>query len=150
MLLRAQQASAADGGRRGSAASSSSGCRFLAAETSAALGDDPGTGRPTTLVVAVNADSLATWVLPALAPLTPELCFHLRREDEGRTSDLLRSGDVIAAISSDAEPVTGCIVRPLGRMRYSPGREARVCARLVPGWPGAEALRRARSPLRSR
>ncbi len=116
---------------------------FLAAETSAALGDDPGAGRPTTLVVAVNADSLATWVLPALAPLTPELCFHLRREDEGRTSDLLRSGDVIAAISSDAEPVTGCVVRPLGRMRYSPVATPAFCARWFPDGLVPEALRRA-------
>jgi LysR family transcriptional regulator (chromosome initiation inhibitor) len=94
---------------------------LLASETSSALGDgDAVDERPPTLVVAVNADSLATWVLPALAPLATETCFHLRREDEGRTSDLLRSGEVIAAISSDADPVPGCVVRPLGSMRYAP------------------------------
>lgn len=116
---------------------------LLSAETGAALGDSEGDGRPPMLVVAVNADSLATWVLPALAPLADEMSFHLRREDEGRTSDLLRSGDAIAAISSDHEPVAGCIVRPLGSMRYLPVATPAFVDRWFPDGVTAEPLRRA-------
>lgn len=116
---------------------------LLAAETGAALGDPETGDRPPRLVVAVNADSLATWVLPALAPLAGEICFHLRREDEGRTSELLRSGDAIAAISSDAEPVAGCVVRQLGSMRYAPVATPEFADRWFPDGPSAQALRRA-------
>src|SRR3954470_6604074 len=37
--------------------------------------DDP--ERPPVLPIAVNADSMATWVLPALAPLAAEFAFDL-------------------------------------------------------------------------
>jgi LysR family transcriptional regulator (chromosome initiation inhibitor) len=83
-----------------------------------------GTGRATTLAVAVNADSLATWFLPALSRLPPELrvCFELHKEDQARTADLLRQGLVSAAITAAPHPVAGCTVRPLGSMAY------RACA----------------------
>ncbi|MFJ3889580.1 LysR family transcriptional regulator ArgP [Streptomyces rubrogriseus] len=81
-----------------------------------------GEGEPTRVTVAVNADSLATWFLPALTriPREPALCFELRREDEGHTATLLREGVVMAAVTSSPEPVPGCTVRTLGRMRYLP------------------------------
>lgn len=116
---------------------------LLAAETGAALGDGATDGRPPTLVVAVNADSLATWVLPALAPLSGEICFHLRREDEGRTSELLRSGEAIAAISSDHDPVPGCVVRPLGSMQYAPVATPAFADAWFADGVSADALRRA-------
>ena len=73
-----------------------------------------------TIPIAVNADSLATWVLPALAGAADVACFDLRREDQAHTADLLRSGTVMAAITSQAEPVQGCRSIRLGRMRYRP------------------------------
>ncbi|NUP39307.1 MAG: LysR family transcriptional regulator ArgP, partial [Streptomyces sp.] len=81
-----------------------------------------GAGEPTRVSIAVNADSLATWLLPALTRVRhePRLCFELRREDETRTASLLREGLVMAAVTSSAEPVAGCTVRALGRMRYVP------------------------------
>ncbi|MEU0435617.1 LysR family transcriptional regulator ArgP [Streptomyces sp. NPDC006290] len=81
-----------------------------------------GSGEPTRLSIAVNADSLATWFLPALARVPPELrlCFELRREDEDHTAALLREGTVMAAVTSSPDPVAGCSVRALGRMRYLP------------------------------
>ncbi|MCX3290704.1 LysR family transcriptional regulator ArgP [Streptomyces sp. NEAU-H22] len=80
------------------------------------------TGKPVRVSVAVNADSLATWFLPVLArvPQEPRLCFELRREDEDHTAALLREGVVMAAVTSSPDPVPGCSVRPLGRMRYLP------------------------------
>jgi LysR family transcriptional regulator (chromosome initiation inhibitor) len=81
-----------------------------------------GAGEPTRVSIAVNSDSLATWFLPALTRVRhePRLCFELRREDETRTASLLREGLVMAAVTSSPEPVTGCSVRALGRMRYVP------------------------------
>ncbi|MGW2639951.1 LysR family transcriptional regulator ArgP [Streptomyces sp. NPDC001348] len=79
-----------------------------------------GAGEPTLVPVAVNADSLATWFLGALTrlPRQPRICLDLRREDEDHTAALLREGLVMAAVTSSADPVPGCSVRPLGRMRY--------------------------------
>ncbi|WP_254389829.1 LysR family transcriptional regulator ArgP [Streptomyces sp. AC550_RSS872] len=77
-------------------------------------------GDTTRVSIAVNADSLATWFLTALTrvPDEPRLCFELRREDESRTATLLREGLVMAAVTSSPDPVAGCSVRALGRMRY--------------------------------
>ncbi|EOY52229.1 LysR family transcriptional regulator ArgP [Streptomyces lividans] len=90
-----------------------------------------GEGEPTRVTVAVNADSLATWFLPALTriPREPALCFELRREDEGHTATLLREGVVMAAVTSSPEPVPGCTVRTLGRMRYLPCAAPEFAAR---------------------
>jgi LysR family transcriptional regulator (chromosome initiation inhibitor) len=73
-----------------------------------------------TLSIAVNADSLATWFLPALAGV-PEplgLCFDLQREDQDHTAALLREGLVMAAVTASPQPVQGCTSHRLGRMRY--------------------------------
>jgi LysR family transcriptional regulator (chromosome initiation inhibitor) len=79
----------------------------------AALGSDTVVRMP----IAVNADSLATWFLPALAGV-PDVCFDLHREDQDHTTTLLRDGRVMAAVTSSALPVQGCSVRPLGHLRY--------------------------------
>ena len=73
---------------------------------------------PLEVPLAVNADSLATWFLPALAPLAGEIMFDLHRDDQDYTAGLLESGAVTAAVTSQARPVAGCSVRPLGAMRY--------------------------------
>src|SRR4051812_19626335 len=98
--------------------------------------------RPT-LPVAVNADSMDTWVLPALAPLAGEYAFDLHREDQEHTSALLRAGAVMAAITTEADPVPGCTVTPLGGMRYRPMAAPDFAARWFPDGPTPEALRRA-------
>lgn len=83
--------------------------------------DGPGTER-VSIPVVINGDSLHTWALAALAAVPAELgiCFDVHREDEATSTRLLRSGTVMAAITSVAEPVQGCSVRRLGRMRYRP------------------------------
>lgn len=70
--------------------------------------------------IAVNADSLATWALPALAPLAATVLIELLREDQDRTADLLRDGTAMGAVTSQAVPVQGCTVERLGTMRYHP------------------------------
>lgn len=70
--------------------------------------------------VVVNADSLATWMLPALARAQQELGITLDvvREDEEHASDLVRSGAALAAVTADPRPVAGCRLTPLGLLRY--------------------------------
>jgi LysR family transcriptional regulator (chromosome initiation inhibitor) len=93
---------------------------LLAADTARELGSEEQAGPRFALSLAVSADALATWVLPALAPLADSIGLHLFREDEGRTSDLLREGSVMAAITTQARAVPGCRVARLGAMRYRP------------------------------
>jgi LysR family transcriptional regulator (chromosome initiation inhibitor) len=68
--------------------------------------------------LAVNADSLATWFPAALEAAGPGFAFDVHRVDQELTVQLLRSGTVMAAVTSSADPVPGCAVRRLGRMRY--------------------------------
>lgn len=70
--------------------------------------------------VAVNADSLATWFVPAaitFAPTAPVL-LQLSVDDEGHTAQWLRGGKVLAAVTADEKPAAGCNSRLLGAMRY--------------------------------
>jgi LysR family transcriptional regulator (chromosome initiation inhibitor) len=70
----------------------------------------------------INSDSLATWALPALARVASahRVVFDVFREDQDHSTARLRDGSVMAAITSVSEPVQGCVVRPLGHMRYRP------------------------------
>ncbi|WP_255768689.1 LysR family transcriptional regulator ArgP [Pseudarthrobacter sulfonivorans] len=93
--------------------------RQLEWDTHRELGGHPAApSAPIPLVV--NADSLSTWFLPALASLPADLgaCFELRREDEQHSTRQLRSGAVMAAVTATPEPVPGCSVEPLGSLRY--------------------------------
>jgi LysR family transcriptional regulator (chromosome initiation inhibitor) len=96
--------------------------RLLDEETTRALavsGAD-GSGRTPSIPLAVNADSLATWFLDALALVRhdTEVVFDLHREDQDRTAELLRSGTVMAAVTAESAPVQGCSSVPLGTDRY--------------------------------
>lgn len=73
-----------------------------------------------TLRLAVNADSLSTWFMDAMAAFTaggPEL-LELRVDDQEHTGEHLRQGDVIAAVTASAASIAGCNSWPLGSMRY--------------------------------
>jgi LysR family transcriptional regulator (chromosome initiation inhibitor) len=99
--------------------------------------------RPVTVALAVNADSLATWLLPALAPLAASCCFDLHVVDQDHTSALLRDGTVMAAVTSQAQAVPGCRVTRLGAMRYRPMASPAFAARWFPDGVTAAALARA-------
>jgi len=83
---------------------------------------DPAHKTASTMAIAVNADSLASWLLPALAELHAQhgMLFDIRTEDQDHSADLLRDGSVLGAITADAKPVQGCAVKKLGVMRYLP------------------------------
>ncbi|WP_114418663.1 LysR family transcriptional regulator ArgP [Marinospirillum perlucidum] len=75
---------------------------------------------PLKIRMAVNADSLATWLIPALAssPLSQQMDFDLVVEDQAVGLDRMRKGEVMACICSDAQAVNGGAVSPLGVLRY--------------------------------
>jgi LysR family transcriptional regulator (chromosome initiation inhibitor) len=116
---------------------------LLAADVARELGGDGTDGAVPTVPIAVNADSMATWVLPALAPLAGELCVDLHREDQERTSALLRAGVVMAAVTADADPVPGCTSTRLGGMRYRVSAAPSFAGRWFPDGPTPDALARA-------
>jgi LysR family transcriptional regulator (chromosome initiation inhibitor) len=74
------------------------------------------------LPIAVNADSLATWLRPVLREVAAweGAVLRLHVEDQAYSADLLRSGEVLAAVTSDPSPVQGCVVERLGTLRYTP------------------------------
>lgn len=73
-----------------------------------------------TLAVGVNADSLATWFLPAVDPFVQEqrVLLDLAVDDQDETHKMLRDGEVVGCISARAEPMQGCRAVVLGGMEY--------------------------------
>lgn len=118
--------------------------RLLYDEARLAADDD----HVVTLHVAVNADSLSTWfrdVLTAAAAWTGDAAVALRLhvEDQAYSADLLRSGDAVAAVTSDPTPVQGCAVEPLGVLRYG----AAAAPALVERWRRGRTMDWERMPV---
>ncbi|GIF64535.1 transcriptional regulator ArgP [Asanoa ishikariensis] len=82
--------------------------------------------------VVVNADSLATWFLPALVTAGDRILFDVREDDQDHTTELLRDGAVMAAVTAQREAVQGCRAERLGAMRYLAVAAPRVAARWFP------------------
>lgn len=100
-----------------------------------------GTG-PVTLRLAVNADSLATWVIPALAAVD-NLLFDLVIDDQAHSQDWLRRGEVAAAVTSHPGPLQGCETVALGALRYHATASPGFMARHLPDGATAAAMRQA-------
>lgn len=109
-----------------------------------ALGLDDADGR-VSVPLAVNADSMATWFLAPLARLSTvhDIDFDLHRDDQNFTARLLESGEVMAAVTSEATPVAGCTVSSLGVLSYEAAATPAFAQRWFPGGVTADALRRA-------
>lgn len=90
------------------------------------------------LRLAVNADSLATWAMPALAA-APGL-LDLTVDDQDHALDWLRGGLVVAALTSDSRPVSGCDSLRLGAMRYRATASPGFAARYFPHGVTADSL----------
>lgn len=80
------------------------------------LARDLGQPAQARLRIAINADSLETWAIPALA--ATDFLFDVVVEDESVSHRRLRDGDVMAAVTTQSRPVQGCDCLPLGTMRY--------------------------------
>ncbi len=90
----------------------------LADDAARELGLGPGGG--SVMPIVVNADSLATWFVPALARAARETGarFEVIRADETLSTERLRSGEAVAALTATKEPVPGCVSTKIGIDRY--------------------------------
>lgn len=80
--------------------------------------DDP--KLPTIVKIAVNADSLATWFLPALSEIFKrhQWLLELIVDDESYTHNLLKNGEAVGCVTTTKEPLAGCSSEYLGEMEY--------------------------------
>ena len=69
--------------------------------------------------IAINADSIATWALPALGPLVSAgLPLEIITDDQNFTHEWLREGQVLGCVTTLKQALRGCKVLPLGAMDY--------------------------------
>ena len=69
--------------------------------------------------IAINADSIATWALPALTELAQQgLPMEIIHDDQNFTHEWLREGQVLGCVTTVRQALRGCRVEPLGAMQY--------------------------------
>jgi LysR family transcriptional regulator (chromosome initiation inhibitor) len=69
--------------------------------------------------IAINADSIATWALPALGPLVSAgLPLEIITDDQDFTHEWLREGQVLGCVTTLKLALRGCKVLALGDMHY--------------------------------
>ena len=69
--------------------------------------------------IAINADSIATWALPALDALVQGgLPLEIIADDQDFTHGWLREGQVLGCVTTLKQALRGCKVVPLGAMNY--------------------------------
>ncbi len=69
--------------------------------------------------IAINADSIATWALPALDALAQQgLPLEIIADDQDFTHGWLREGQVLGCVTTLKQALRGCKVVPLGAMNY--------------------------------
>lgn len=110
------------------------------ASTLPALASDA--GARVTLPIAVNADSLGSWLAPPIATFAAshQVLMDVAVDDQDHTAGWLRSGAVLAAVTSAARPPAGCNSHALGRMRYVAAASPAFVARHFAGGVGAGTL----------
>lgn len=99
------------------------------------------------LPIAVNADSLATWFAPAVAAFAAAapVLMEISVDDQDHTSEWLRSGAVMAAVTGTARPASGCNSQSLGAMRYLAAASPEFVERYFAKGVGASSLAQAPS-----
>ncbi len=69
--------------------------------------------------IAINADSIATWALPALSRLAHQgLGLEIIADDQDFTIEWLREGQVLGCVTTLKQALRSCKMVPLGAMRY--------------------------------
>lgn len=117
----------------------------LEEDVRAAMGE--GGSAAVDMPVAVNADSLATWFEAVLTDAAgwDDIRLQLEVEDEEYSTDHLRRGGVVGAVTADPVPVAGCRTEALGAMRYLPVASRALADRYARGrgyaWEAMPVLR---------
>ncbi len=146
LVVRSQPCRATDTGRR--LCQHVDHVRLLEQELQATLPSlAPETLARVPIPIAVNADSLATW---AAAPITrfaatSPVLLEVTVDDQDHTSEWLRSGAVLAAVTATSRAAAGCNSRPLGAMRYRAAASPAFVQQYFADGVGAGSLARAPS-----
>lgn len=82
--------------------------------------EDAASGIPAVIRIAVNRDSLATWFPEVIQRAGSELNLHfdIIPDDQEHTAERLRSGEALAAVTTESDPLHGCRRVPLGAIEY--------------------------------
>jgi LysR family transcriptional regulator (chromosome initiation inhibitor) len=99
-------------------------------------------GPHVTFRIAVNADSLGSWFIEAMAAFTTSerALLDIAVDDQQHTIEWLRSGEVLAAVTSNSRPVQGCDSISLGRLRYVAVASPAYMTRYFPDGVNATSL----------
>lgn len=100
---------------------------------------------PLSVSLAVNNDTLGTWLLPGLAPflIRENLLLELALDDQDHTYTLMERGLALAAVSTEPQAMRGCVAQPLGVMRYRMLATPAFAARWFPNGLSRDAALRA-------
>lgn len=99
--------------------------------------------RPLSVALAVNHDTLGTWLLSGLASflISENILLDIALDDQDHTYNLLSQGLALAGVSTEPEPMRGCTVQQLGAMRYRCLATPAFAARWFPDGFEREAAR---------
>lgn len=91
--------------------------------------------------IAVNADSIATWALPAFDSLVYQgLPLEIIADDQDFTQDWLREGQVLGCVTTLKQALRGCKVVPLGAMEYVAVASEAAIKHFCPGGLSAHSV----------
>jgi LysR family transcriptional regulator, chromosome initiation inhibitor len=92
--------------------------------------------------IAINADSIATWALPALNELARQgLPMEIIADDQDFTQEWLREGQVLGCVTTLKPALRGCKVVPLGAMQYVAVAQAQFAQERFPKGLGPHNFR---------
>ncbi|WP_335911694.1 MULTISPECIES: LysR family transcriptional regulator ArgP [Shewanella] len=102
--------------------------------------DDP--AMPTVVRIAVNADSLATWFLPAISAMFARRGWLLELivDDESYTHHLLKNGEAVGCVTTLGQAMNGCSSEFLGVMEYACVATPEFAERYFDGLPNTDSL----------
>lgn len=100
---------------------------------------------PLVMSLALNADTLGTWFVPALAEvlIREQVLLDVMVDDQEHTYALLEAGLALACVTTEAQPMRGCQAEWLGCMRYHMVAVPDFVARWFPDGFNREAARNA-------
>ena len=100
-----------------------------------------------TLRIAINADSLLSWFILAMQLFSnqSDTLLDVVLDDQEHTSEWLRRGQVLAAVSAERTAVQGCRSHKLGALRYVATASPEFVARHFAQGLNADSLMRAPS-----
>ncbi len=107
--------------------------------------DEAGSKGFTSMAVGINADSLAFWLVEAIHSflLEERVLLDIRVDDQEKTHQLLKNGEVMGCISTTAQPMQGCRIEYIGRMIYRMMATPEFAAQWFPNGLTIEEVRRA-------